>query len=301
MPDLEQLRTFLAVAEHLSFTRAADALGVSQQAVSRSVRALEDELGVVVLERTTREVRVTPAGAVLVEHGADLLSRAEALDALVRSVEDGLAGTVDVGVTPAVGHGDRIAVAAALREGRPDLRVALRDVRPGQLRSLLRAGELDVALTRARGLDEPAISASPLRPTEMVLCVPADHALAGGAPVPLAALDGQRLLVPSPAGTPYTDLLLARLQAAGARAEPVEARVTGGDAILGELGPTGSVALMPHGAPLPPQVVSVPIAGGLTLPLFVLWAGGRPSPAAQRLIERLGAPPASAASAAPAP
>lgn len=289
MPDLRQLRTFLAVAGGLSFTRAAEALGVSQQAVSRSVRALEDELGVALLERTTREVRVTPAGAVLVEHGADLLSRAEALDALVRSVDDGLAGTVSVGVTPAVGHEDRIAAAAALREGRPDLRVALLDVRPAQLRPLLRAGELDVALTRARALDEPAISSSPLRPTPMVLCVPAGHALAGGAAVPLTALDGRRLLVPSPTGTPYTDLLLARLAEAGARVHPVEAHVTGGGAILAELGATGTVALMPDATPLPADVVTVPIAGGLTLPLFVLWAVGRPSPAAQRLIARLGA------------
>jgi DNA-binding transcriptional LysR family regulator len=287
MPDLQQLRTFVAVAEHLSFTRAAESLEVTQQAVSRSVRALEDELGVVLLERTTREVRVTAAGAALVEEAHDLLSRADAAVARVRDVEDGLAGTVTVGVTPAIGLGDRMAAVDALRDGRPELRVSLREVRPAQLRPLLRAGELTVALSRARGLDDPAIDARPLRPTPMVLCVPTEHRLARETEVAPSALDGERLLVPSPVGTPYTDMLLARLVAAGADVDPVEAHVTGGGAILWELAATGTVALMPRGTAVPADVVRVALTGGLTLPLYVLWAGGRPSPAAQQLIRLL--------------
>lgn len=287
MLDLQQLRTFLAVADQLSFTRAAEDLGVSQQSVSRSVRALEDELGVVLLERSTREVRVTAAGTALVDAGRDLLSRAEAAVALVRSVEDGLAGTVDVGVTPAIGHIDRIAVVEALRDGRPDLRVALRDVRPGELWPQLRNGDLDIALSRARGLDEPGISIASLRPTPMVLAVPVAHRLASEAAVPLSALDGERLLVPSPPGTPYTDMVLARLLEGGATVVPVEARVTGGGAILGELAETRSVSLTPRGTAVPEGVTSVAITDGTTLPLFVLWASARPSPAAQQLIQRL--------------
>ena len=75
MPELAQLRTFAAVAEELSFTRAAEAIGLSQQATSKAVRALEDELGVVLLERTTREVRLTPAGASLLADGRELTAR----------------------------------------------------------------------------------------------------------------------------------------------------------------------------------------------------------------------------------
>lgn len=288
MLDLQQLRTFLAVADQLSFTRAAEALDVTQQSVSRSVRALEDQLGVVLLERTTREVRVTPAGAALIDAARDLLSRADAAIALVRSVDDGLAGTINIGVTPAIGHADRIAAVDALRDGRPELRVALRDVRPAQLWPALRNNELDIALSRARGLDEPGIGTAPLRPTPMVLCVPVAHRLAIEPAVPLSAVDGERLLVPSPPGTPYTDLLLERLRAAGATVVPVEAHVTGGNAILHELAESGTVALQPRGTAVPEGVTSVAISGGLTLPLFVLWASARPSPAAQQLIRVLG-------------
>ena len=62
MPELRQLRAFVAVAEELNFTRAAERLHLGQQAVSKSVGQLERELGVALLERTTREVRLTPAG-----------------------------------------------------------------------------------------------------------------------------------------------------------------------------------------------------------------------------------------------
>ena len=62
MPELGQLRAFVAVAEELNFTRAAPRLFLGQQAVSKSIGQLERELGVMLLERTTREVRLTPAG-----------------------------------------------------------------------------------------------------------------------------------------------------------------------------------------------------------------------------------------------
>jgi DNA-binding transcriptional LysR family regulator len=289
MPELAQLRTFIAVADALSFTRAAETLGMSQQGVSKAVRALEDELDVVLLERTTREVTLTPAGSALVDAGRDLLARTDAAVAHVRSVASGLAGTVRVGLTPAVGHADRIEVAGALRADSPGLHVALLNVRPSQLRRMLRSGELDLALSRARGLDDPTISTRALRPTPMVLCVPVGHRLAAESEVPLRAIDGERLLVASAPGTAYTDLLLERLAEAGAHVTPVEAHVTGGEAILGELVEAAAVSIEPRGIPLPPGVTSVAIAGGLALPLYVLWAAGRAAPAAQRLIAVLGA------------
>jgi DNA-binding transcriptional LysR family regulator len=283
MPELAQLRTFAAVAEALSFTRAAEELGLSQQAVSKAVRALEDELGVVLLERTTREVRLTPAGDALLASARDLLARADVAFAEVRDVAAGLSGTIRVGVSPAIGLSDRTDVARALRAGSDRVSVAFHEVRPGALRAALRSGELEIALTRARGLDEAAISTHELRPSPVVCCVPAGHRLAGRDAVAPADLAGERLLVPSPPGTPYTDLLLARAPGA----VPVEARVTGTGVILSELAAADAVYLMPAGTGVPPDVVVLPIEGALTLPLFVLWAAGRPSPAARRLIAAL--------------
>src|ERR1035438_5252886 len=77
MPELRDLRAFVAVAEQLSFTRAADVLHLRQQTVSRIVRDLERELGVELLERTTRAVRVTAAGLTLLEEGRRALRQAD--------------------------------------------------------------------------------------------------------------------------------------------------------------------------------------------------------------------------------
>ena len=97
MPELRHLRVFAAVAEQLSFTRAAELLHMTQQTVSRTVSELERELGVTLLERTTREVRLTPAG-----------------DALLAEVQPlGGAGEVEL-----LGHGHERPQLAQLRHPR---------------------------------------------------------------------------------------------------------------------------------------------------------------------------------------
>src|SRR5215218_3008351 len=101
MPELRQLRAFVAVAEELNFTRAAERLHLRQQAVSKSVQQLERELAVELLERTTREVSLTPAGAKLLAAGRDALAATDAAFERARTIGRGLAGTVRVGVSPA--------------------------------------------------------------------------------------------------------------------------------------------------------------------------------------------------------
>ena len=281
MPDLRQLRTFVALAEELSFTRAAERLFVGQQAVSKSVRQLERELGVELVERTTHDVRLTAAGAALLEAGRPALAAADAAFAAAREAGQGLTGTIRVGVSPAVSPLDRQEVVDVLRRGAPDVSVSLLEVRPRDVRRLLRARELDLVLARTSD-DAPNVDSAALRPTPAVLCVPTGHRLAGGDPVALAQLDGERLLTWSPRGTAFTDLLLTRLAAAGAQVEPVESRVTGSTG-LAELADRDAVALMPAGWPPADDVAQVALADDVTLPLLVLWPTGAPSAAVRRV------------------
>src|SRR3954451_2239016 len=101
MPDLRQLRTFVAVAEELNFTRAAERLHLAQQAVSKSVRQLENELGGALLARTTHGVRLTAAGVPVLDSGRDELAASDAAFTRARDAGRGLSGTVRVGLTPA--------------------------------------------------------------------------------------------------------------------------------------------------------------------------------------------------------
>ncbi|MDO8210254.1 LysR family transcriptional regulator [Conexibacter sp. CPCC 206217] len=299
MPDLRELRVFVTVAEQASFTRAAEQLGLTQQTVSRAIARAEEKLGVELLQRTTREVHLTPAGATLLEAGRPLLEAAEAAYTRTQLVGRGLGGSVAIGVTPAIGPHDRTDVARVLRRGAPDLSVELREVRPREIVPMLRAGALDLVLSRGSGRGE-GLHSAPLRPTPMILCLPADHPLARapgeaaeGAdgdpdPIPLIALHGERLMTWSPPGTSYTDALLSAFADAGATMTPVETRVTGGGAALAELSEMGAVALMPAGTVPPPGVVVREPAPPIAVPLTLLWSAARPSPAASTLTMRMG-------------
>ena len=295
MPELRHLRVFAAVAEQLSFTRAAELLHMTQQTVSRTVGELERELGVTLLERTTREVHLTPAGEALLADGAEAVRVADAAFARAREVGTGELGRVRVGFSPAIGPLDRDDVVRALRPPGSNVSVALHEVRPGELRPLLRSHELDVALVRASGARDETLHSATLRPTPMVLCVPAAHRLAARSTVTLADLDGERLLVASARGSAYTDLLAEAAEAAGAQVTLVEARVTGGAALLTELAELGAVALMPAGTP-PRDGIAVIDVTGFTVPLVLLWPAGRPSAAVARVRRALGASPGPAAS-----
>jgi len=281
MPDLRHLRLFLAVAEERNFTRAAERVHMAQQAVSKAVAQLERELGVELLERTTREVRLTPAGAALLATGPDAVAGVERAFAAAVEVGRGLAGTVRLGATPALGLGVLDAATEALRGGAPDLAVAFLEVRPRDIERVLRDRSVDVVLARTVAVG-PEVESAALRPTRAVIALPEGHRLAGRETVRLAELDGERLLVWSPPGTPYTDILLARVRAGGAHVEPVESRVTGTHG-LADLDEHGAVALVPEGWPPRPGVAFAALEDDVTLPLLVLWATGAPPAAVARL------------------
>jgi DNA-binding transcriptional LysR family regulator len=98
--DLRQLRYFVAVAEELHFGRAAERLHMSQSPLSRAIRELEQELGVVLFIRTTRHVELTPAGSALLERARRALSELDAAVADARRAAEQDIGVVAVGYTP---------------------------------------------------------------------------------------------------------------------------------------------------------------------------------------------------------
>jgi DNA-binding transcriptional LysR family regulator len=288
MPELRQLRAFVAVAEELNFTRAAERLHLRQQAVSKSVQQLERELAVELLERTTREVSLTPAGAELLAAGRDALAATDAAFERARTIGRGLAGTVRVGVSPAVGPSVRDEVVRVLRDSAPDLYVSLHELRPADVAPALRDRDVELVLARTAP-DAPDVDSASLRPSRVALCAPAGHWLASQSTVRLAELDGERLLTWSAPGTPYTDLLLNRLAAAGAHVEPVQAHVTGATD-LSELARSDAVALMPDGWPDHDGIVQLTVEDDVSLPLLVLWRAGAPAPAVRRVRERMSTP-----------
>src|SRR5437660_9093375 len=130
----------MAVAEELNFTRAAERLHMAQPPLSAAIRQLEDQLGVELFERTTREVRLTSAGRLLVERGAELLEAAGRTFAAVREVERAPVGRVALGVAPPARFGIGPQLLAACASYAPGVMIYPREDTTGILLRDLRAG-----------------------------------------------------------------------------------------------------------------------------------------------------------------
>ncbi|WP_078917564.1 LysR substrate-binding domain-containing protein [Streptomyces sp. NRRL S-813] len=194
LPSLSQLRAFAAVAEHLHFRDAAAAIGMSQPALSGAVSALEETLGVTLVERTTRKVLLSPAGerlavrskAVLDEVGA-LLEEAEALRAP-------FTGVLRLGVIPTVAPYLLPTVLRLVHDRYPDLDLQVHEEQTASLLEGLAGGRLDLLLL-AVPLGVPGVTELPLFDEDFVLVTPLDHPLGGREGIPREALKELNLLL----------------------------------------------------------------------------------------------------------
>lgn len=277
-PDLRQLRYFVAVAEELNFTRAAERLHMAQPPLSAAIRQLEEQLGVPLLERTTRQVELTAAGQVLLERGRALLRHADEVFAAARETDRAPVGRVDVGTSPTARHGVAPAFFARCARVAPGVMLYPREDTTGALLHDLRAGRLDVVvafcappadgLERRRLADEPA-----------VLHVRDDHPLAGRERVALGELAEETFVVAGGPGSPgFTALVTDRCRDAGFEPRLVADPYPdlGLTAVREGLG----VVLYVRGAfgAEVPGSAFVAIEPEVTLPFDLLWrAGRRPS------------------------
>lgn len=191
---LRQLQVLLAIAEEGGFARAGDAIGLSQPAVSQSMRALEGELGLKLLDRTTREVVLTPAGQSLVgplrrvlDELQELLARTQALGAQAR-------GVVRVASAPTLSAGLMPRSLSAAQQRHPDIQVLLTDQAQRLALESVRGGAVDFAVV-VGGERMDDLEQQPVFEEVFVLVCPAGHALARRAAVPLSALADQPLVL----------------------------------------------------------------------------------------------------------
>ena len=215
--ELRQLEYFAAVARHRHFTRAAEAVYVTQSALSQQVRRLEAELGVALLTRTPKGVELTAAGADLLVRAETVLAEVAAARAEMDQHAGALRGVVRVAATTA----DTLRLPAALAAfhlEHPGVGIALRQGSAYEVVDLVRRGAADLALAaleddapaEARaGLDVVELRAEPLR-----LVLPPGDPAAGAGPIALWDLRDRPFVLPE-AGTALRALVLAAGNAAG--------------------------------------------------------------------------------------
>jgi DNA-binding transcriptional LysR family regulator len=211
--ELRRLEYFVAVARHGNFTRAAEALWITQSALSQQVRRLEAELGVTLLRRT-------PRGAELTAAGEELLPRAETILAEVaqaRADLDRHAGATRgrVRVAAAAMDATRLPAALAAFHGEhPGLQIALRHAPAAETATLVANGAADVGVASLPGSPPPGVEAVALAEQPLRVLLAPDDPLATSATVAIADLRGRPFILAEP-GSALRETVMAACQAAG--------------------------------------------------------------------------------------
>lgn len=186
--ELRQLQYFVAVAEELSFTRAATGVRVAQPAISQQIARLEREVGQPLFDRSDRRVRLTSAGEAFLPHARAALAAAAAGQDAVRSLGGLLVGRLIVGAVQAPPP-DLARRLGAFAQQYPHVRLTIRIGHPEELTEAVATGGVDVAALALAGQQLPAsIETRELSAEPLVLAVPAGHPLSARSWVSLAVL-----------------------------------------------------------------------------------------------------------------
>jgi LysR family transcriptional regulator, benzoate and cis,cis-muconate-responsive activator of ben and cat genes len=281
--DLRHLRYFQAVAEELSFSKAAQRLRIAQPALSRAVQELEQDLGTRLIDRNRRTVSLTPAGTVLLGETSVVLERLDESLRRVKRTAAGEEGELRLGyigppTQPFLGR-----LLAEYRRRFPKVSVHLEERTPERVWEMVAKGRLSVALTRpVPGQGGKALSTLPLRQEPLGIVVRAEHPLAEKKSISWKALAQEPLIVLARReGVGLHDEILAACRAAG-----FAPRIAQSPSLMGtvltyvEAGAgigiaTDSVAA----ASMPAGLRYVPVTPEHSVPLVMVWNPDELSPA----------------------
>lgn len=193
--DFRRLRYFVAVAEELSFRRAAERLQMAQPPLSSQIKQLEKELEVRLFDRTGRGVQLTEAGQFLLDEARRLLAQVGQTVDMTRRIGHGRVGRLTVGFLPSIGHGVLPSVLREFRRQSPEVNLLLRELNPDQEVQGLHDKQIDVGFLYlpVEGRD---LSIEPVFRESLVVALPEQHPLTDEPRVPLRALSDESFILP---------------------------------------------------------------------------------------------------------
>jgi DNA-binding transcriptional LysR family regulator len=210
--ELRHLRYFKAVADELNFTRAASGLRVAQSAVSSQIQDLENELGVVLLERSRRRVRLTAAGQAFFEATERILRSVEDASRQARRIGQGEYGTLAIGFIGSQSHEWMPRVLKRFRAKYPEVEVTLTEIHPSQQLEALLARTLDVGLVGPiAGKTPPGLRLECFSEEWPFVGMPNDHRFARLQKVALAQLKDEPFILTSEKNSPSYRSMISRM------------------------------------------------------------------------------------------
>jgi len=214
MFDLSQLRCFVTVAEELHFGRAAARLNMTQPPLSRQIQVLEHIVDATLLERSSRSVRLTPAGRSFLPEAKRILKLAESASQVARRIAQGKTGSLKIGFTAAAAYGFLPDLVAACRARLPDVDLSLKEMVSGDQMEALTSGQIDAGLLRPP-IARPELAIKRVVAEPLVAALPKSHPLAKAANVSIKDFDDQPFIMYSPYESRYFhDLLVAQFSRA---------------------------------------------------------------------------------------
>lgn len=191
--ELRQLRFFIAAAEDGNISRAAQRLNLTQPALSRQIKALEEETGVTLLERGAHSFKLTTAGELLLREGKGLIERADLLMARLQGTAR--MQILRVGYSPTLTAGILAPAMEVFTQRHPKARVELSDLTSCEMVERLQKGEVDVIVTVKPEKEVANVTWETVQLEKWCVVVPRQHALAGKSVLGPKDLDGQKLVV----------------------------------------------------------------------------------------------------------
>ncbi len=279
--DLRHLRYFHAVAEELSFSKAARRLRIAQPALSRAVQELEAEIGSLLLDRKRRAMRLTPGGEALLRETGFLFER---LDEAVRRVRRAAAGEVGELRLGYIGPPTRAFLGNLLKAYHhryPGVTIVLEERTPERVWEMVSKGRLSVGLTR------PVLAHEALGLQSLLLCqerlcaaVPSDHRLAAAKTIAWKELAGEPVvLLARREGAGSHDTILAACAAAGFAPRIVHTPSVIGT-ILRYVEAGSGIGIVPESVtPETPEAKLIPLTPEETLPVVMVWSREGDDPA----------------------
>jgi len=215
--ELRHLHYFIAVAEELHFSRAAERLHISQPPLSQQIRDLEDELGVKLFERTKRQVQLTEAGKVFLDRSYRVLAQLEQAIAATQQIGRGEVGRLTISFVSSAMYTILPEILRVFREQFPAVELQLHELTTAQQIQALHDKQVDVGIVRS-AISEPGLSVECFLPESLVLALPETHPLSTQTQVSLSTLvDESFILFPAKMGPVFYEQIIHSCQQVGFR------------------------------------------------------------------------------------
>ena len=292
--DLKLLRYFLVIADELHFGRAARRLNILPSSLSRNIGLLEEELGLRLLRRTTREVTLTRSGQMLLREATALIAHADEVTDKVRSQSVSHERVFRIGAMDSAAIGLMPQLIHDFREMLPDLEVLLVEEKSAKLVPKLISGALDVAVISQPTSAIPDIETQFLLNQRIVVALTEHHELARLKALSVQDLEEVPLILPSPRSRPHSYHLATQLFQDASLQPNIAQQAEEKQTILNMVGADIGAAIVPYWVSRNPVqgVVFRPLVGGAgkqieELPLVLAWIRGSRDSFRDQLLELL--------------